>query len=105
MRIKNDVRRRLTIFLLQERMTMAELAKMLQVHANHLSQIVSGKKTTSPTVASKMQEITKGAVLASELKVGADRCFHPPVCASCGQKIKQKRGSYKKVLEEKKDGE
>lgn len=105
MRIKNEVRRKLTIFLLQERMTMADLAKLLQIHANHLAQIVSGKKTTSPTVANKMQEITKGAVLASELKVGADRCFHPPLCPSCGQRIKQKRGVYKKVLEEKKDAE
>ncbi len=84
---------------------MGELAKLLQIHANHLAQIVSGKKTTSPRVASKLEEITKGAVLASELKVGEDRVFHCPICPSCGQKVRLKKSKYKKGLEEKKDGE
>ena len=80
--------RKYKIYLLQERMTVKELAKKLDVVPNHLYLIFSGKKKTSRGLAEKIEELTKGAIKVTDLHIGDNRYKHCPRCPTCGAKLK-----------------
>lgn len=88
MRKINDTLRKAKIFLLQENLTIVEMANRMGIHANHLNLILSTKKATSPHLAQKIEQFTKGAIKVSDLKIGDNRFKNSPKCPTCGARLK-----------------
>lgn len=75
-------------FLKKEKLTLKDLAKVLNKHYNHVTGVIKGTRACSMEMAKAIEEFSSGEVKFTEV-------FH--VCNKCGQKIRPRRGKKRKA--------
>lgn len=84
--LQNGAHVELRQYLLENGLTIKQAAEMLDVHRNHLSQIVNKKLYPGKLLAKEIVRFTKGKVTTPELLPESE----PIICPTCGRKLPKK---------------